>query len=400
MANIIRHRRSGVAGLIPVAPDLTLGELALNCADGRIFTLLTSGAVVDLAIPTEVDGGRITVPGVILPAGYNSANYGSNANWNTALDGNVLSVGTSGGQSAYGTFDQSGNVYEFLQSGKLRGGSYVSAGTELSSTAVAKNDSDIDVTIASSEIGFRIASLTNPTSLPDFVVVGDANNAANFNGIGRVDYSYYISRYAITNAQYAEFLNATAKNDIYGLYSAEGQQLFTAGNLSLLTQFNTNLVAPPATKDVITRGIAQNGTSGNYTYAVLSNMADKPVNYISLSAAARYCNWLHNNRGDTENGSYTMAAYVPGAALPPRNVGARYFIPTENEWYKAAYYKAGGAQSGYWRYATQSDTLPAAVCATNIGIGTILCGGTRLTTTSGNFLFTQFNDTLITAQDL
>jgi formylglycine-generating enzyme required for sulfatase activity len=41
--------------------------------------------------------------------------------------------------------------------------------------------------------------------------------------------------------------------------------------------------------------------------------------------------------------------------------GARYWIPTENEWYKAAYYnpnKNGIGSAGYYDWATKSDTTP------------------------------------------
>ena len=44
-----------------------------------------------------------------------------------------------------------------------------------------------------------------------------------------------------------------------------------------------------------------------------------------------------------------------------RNAGATYFIPSENEWYKAAYYKGGGTNAGYWTYPTQSNTAPSNV---------------------------------------
>ncbi len=33
-------------------------------------------------------------------------------------------------------------------------------------------------------------------------------------------------------------------------------------------------------------------------------------------------------------------------------------LPSENEWYKAAYYKSGGTHAGYWLYPTQSNTVP------------------------------------------
>lgn len=36
----------------------------------------------------------------------------------------------------------------------------------------------------------------------------------------------------------------------------------------------------------------------------------------------------------------------------------RWFIPSEDEWYKAAYYKGGSANAGYWDYPTQSNAAP------------------------------------------
>ena len=42
-----------------------------------------------------------------------------------------------------------------------------------------------------------------------------------------------------------------------------------------------------------------------------------------------------------------------------RNPGAKYVIPTENEWYKAAYYDP--SNSSYWTYPTQSNTAPSNV---------------------------------------
>jgi formylglycine-generating enzyme required for sulfatase activity len=51
------------------------------------------------------------------------------------------------------------------------------------------------------------------------------------------------------------------------------------------------------------------------------------------------------------------------------NSGATFFIPTESQWYKAAYYKGGSTNAGYWDYATQSDTAPTAVTSGSTGIG-------------------------------
>ena len=37
---------------------------------------------------------------------------------------------------------------------------------------------------------------------------------------------------------------------------------------------------------------------------------------------------------------------------------ATWVIPTEDEWYKAAYHKNDGPSANYWTYATASDAIP------------------------------------------
>ncbi len=59
----------------------------------------------------------------------------------------------------------------------------------------------------------------------------------------------------------------------------------------------------------------------------------------------------------TENGAYTLNGDTT-SGTESRNAGATYFLPSENEWYKAAYYKSGGTNAGYWTYPTQSNTAP------------------------------------------
>src|ERR1700752_2364486 len=64
--------------------------------------------------------------------------------------------------------------------------------------------------------------LTPPASAVtiDWVPVGNPGNAADGTGFGSVASGYQISKYEITNAQYAEFLNAVADTDTNGLYNA------------------------------------------------------------------------------------------------------------------------------------------------------------------------------------
>ena len=96
------------------------------------------------------------------------------------------------------------------------------------------------------------------------------------------------------------------------------------------------------------------------------------------------CNWAMNgatSSSSTETGAYTLNGQTSGT-VPAVNSGAKFFIPTEDQWYKAAYYKGGGTNAGYWNWATQSDTAPSTVTANATGVGS---AGLNSTSNSANF---------------
>jgi formylglycine-generating enzyme required for sulfatase activity len=179
------------------------------------------------------------------------------------------------------------------------------------------------------------------------VTVGDPGNAADTTGYGAVGYTYQIGKYDVTTAQYTAFLNAVATtSDPYGLYYPS---MASVGAL------------------IYGCGITQSGSAGSYTYTVATAYQNFPVNFITWGDAARFSNWLQNGQpsgsegnGTTETGAYTLSGGTSNAALMAvaRNATATYFIPTENEWYKAAYYNGGSTNVGYWTYPTKSNTAP------------------------------------------
>ena len=196
---------------------------------------------------------------------------------------------------------------------------------------------------------------TGQTSL-QFVTVGDPGNAPDTvpesdrsSGYGPVPYDYKLGKYDVTIAQYCQFLNAVAAvTDTYDLYSI--------------------YMAPGSQGGFTTLGIGRTGSLGKYSYSVAgsySQAANCPAFCISWGDAARFCNWLQNGQptgregnGTTETGAYTLNGDM-GNFLETRNAGAVYFIPSANEWYKAAYYNP--AASTYWWYPTQSDAAPSNV---------------------------------------
>ena len=154
----------------------------------------------------------------------------------------------------------------------------------------------------------------------DFVNIGNTGNAADANGRGAVPYAYRMGTYEISQ-------------DAITKATASGMANVTAG-----------------------------AWSGN-----------QPAANISWYEAAAFVNWLNTSTGKqaaynlTFSGSWSMTLWSSGDAWTAggtnlyRHKDAYYFLPSENEWYKAAYYNPAG--SNYFLYPTGSDTAPTAVAS-------------------------------------
>lgn len=175
------------------------------------------------------------------------------------------------------------------------------------------------------------------------VFVGHPGNAADSTGFGAVNYSYRMGKYEVTAGQYTEFLNAVAGVDTFSLYN---------------TQMGRT--------DFISSGITRSGAGtliSPYSYSVDPDFVNRPVNFISFWDAARFANWLHNGQPTgpqdattTEDGAYTLTPDAVANNTVTRNPGAIWAIPTNDEWYKAAYYDS--STGDYFDYPTSSDGLP------------------------------------------
>ncbi|WP_237705474.1 SUMF1/EgtB/PvdO family nonheme iron enzyme [Chthoniobacter flavus] len=196
------------------------------------------------------------------------------------------------------------------------------------------------------DIGYQFVTVGNPGNANDTVTASDGSGLS----FGGVSYTYAIGKYDVTLDQYAAFLNAVAQTDPYSLYN------------------------PNMATDLNSAGISQTGSSGSYSYSVIGS-GSRPVAWVSWFDAARMANWMQNGQptgqgevaGSTEQGAYTLNGATSG--IINKNANAVNWIPTESEWYKAAYYdpnKGGPGVGGYWTYATRSDTAPGNV----VGDGT------------------------------
>jgi len=193
--------------------------------------------------------------------------------------------------------------------------------------------------------------------LSNYGVVGDLDNSADSDtGKGQVNYFYALSKSPITVNQWIEFLNSVAfYDDPHGLWKEEW-----------------------ATNDVV---IVQKFNGAEYCYSLAScsdpNSADGgclpeddllagnyAVTGLTWQDTVRYCNWLHNGKpkdypgvGVTETGAYNI--YLKTNVIE-KTENAKFWLPTENELYKAAYYENSTKQ--YYQYATISDNPPGLSC--------------------------------------
>lgn len=124
-------------------------------------------------------------------------------------------------------------------------------------------------------------------------------------------------------------------------------------------------------RDMITKANNEGGLG--ITMADMSsfggNGTDRPATGVSWFEAAMFVNWLNDQKGASHaykfNGS-TFELWQSGdtgynPANPFRNSQTFYFLPSADEWYKAAYYDPNAGV--YYDYPTGSDTAPTAVAS-------------------------------------
>ncbi|MAT70792.1 MAG: hypothetical protein CMJ58_14855 [Planctomycetaceae bacterium] len=153
----------------------------------------------------------------------------------------------------------------------------------------------------------------------DFVTVGSPGNAPDLTGfpsaVGAVDHQYRI-----------------------GVYEVSEQMIDAANALGGL-------------------GISHDGRG-----------PDKPATSVSWLEAAKFANWLNTSTGNAPaykfDGGGDLQFWAPGDAgynsdNPLRNAESLYFLPTVDEWYKAAYYDPNAV--AYWDYPSGSNTDPIPV---------------------------------------
>lgn len=203
-----------------------------------------------------------------------------------------------------------------------------------------------------STLGLVLAAPALGQAPPDYdfrwARIGDAGNAASpfagqTLGRGRVDHEYRISRLEITTGQWMEFVNT---------YSTRFADMAWFG---APTYWGADLDPD------------YHGVGNRWRLRGDANAANLPVAGISWRDAARYCNWLCNEKAPTRaaiaDGAYDTSTFsgnrrdgfTDQAAHRP---DAKFWIPTLDEWMKAVYYdpnRYASGLGGWWRTAGMQD---------------------------------------------
>lgn len=200
--------------------------------------------------------------------------------------------------------------------------------------------------VVTTEYGIEFVSVTDPGNIP-FTggpgYAGDYGASLNVEGRGRVDYHYRVSRSELTAGRYLAFLN------IFAPQSAELADALKPSGGGLREDFLASLGVPG---DVWELSPGQ-------------PMAERSPVGLTWRQSAMYVNWLHNGM-PADPASLTTGAYEidlsqsPFLDPPEHNPGARYWIPSIDEYMKAVHYDPhkNGEGPGWWLYPHASDEPP------------------------------------------
>jgi formylglycine-generating enzyme required for sulfatase activity len=171
----------------------------------------------------------------------------------------------------------------------------------------------------------------------DFVTIGNPGNAADTTGIpnpaGSVGRTYDINTFEVSRA--------------------------------MITAYNAN----PGVVGITMQDMSASGSNNG------GNGVNRPATGITWNEAARFVNWLNIQKGFAPAYKYANSTITTNltpwttndtidydASNPYRSKRSNFFLPSFNEWYKAAYHSPGGT---YFDYANGKNTAPGAVASGN-----------------------------------
>ena len=190
--------------------------------------------------------------------------------------------------------------------------------------------------------GIDFVTITHPGNAP---WMGNGTPDDRAIGRGGVDYEYRIGRFEVTTSQWVAFMNAARDRP-------------------------ANDAIPHVVVPSIWGAAGAAPQNGGQRWQVPAGNEMRAVGGVTWRTAAIYCNWLHNGMATTRDsflsGVYDVSTFGYDGNIftdqLARSPGARYFIPTWDEWLKAVHFdphRFGENQPGYWLGPNTTDTIPA-----------------------------------------
>lgn len=172
--------------------------------------------------------------------------------------------------------------------------------------------------------------------------------------VGGGDWNFALSRTEVTQGQWIELTNMLADVEI------PSDRPWSS---SLLAMLNTLAWTGPG---LDATGF---GTQGRLKFEATELGAAIAVSQQAWFGSALYCNWLHNDKAATLDailsGAYDLRAWdeLDGQtwSAVTRSPGAKFWIPTYDEWAVGAFYdpnRNGQGLPGWWQYTNRLDREP------------------------------------------
>jgi hypothetical protein len=345
MSNTILIKRSGTANAVPVAGDLSLGELAINYNDGNLFykdsggtvRLLTSKQFVSVA--GNVTGGNIVTAGAVSAASVSAS--GTVVATGNITGGNLITAGafsaasvsvsgnvTGGNINTAGVVSATGNI----TGGNLSGTSIVGTLTTAAQTNITSVGTLNGVTVAGTGLFDTIQGRTG-SDLPIYgvananIVIGPAGtgrtdfynkpigNISTASVIGNVTGGNVITAGAVSAASVSSSGNVTGGNiNTAGLVSVTGNVTasgnvsgtYILGNGALLTGVITSV----ANINNGTSNITVVSSGGNITASVGGTS-----NVVVWATTGEYVTGVVSASGNITGGNLITAAAVSAASI-------------------------------------------------------------------------------------
>ena len=336
MATVVQLKRSETTGVIPTANDIAVGELAVNLADGALYTKRTDGAIIEIGVSEqvpvffadEVDLGDLTSAGETYDMG--GLDGGSPASSGIQLTD--ISVTDSGGDGSLAYNSSTGVItYTGPSATDVRAHFSASTGINITDGAISTSITQYTDALARGAVSVTDSggdgSLSYDNTTGVFTYTGPAAadyqaaiSVTDSGGDGSLSYDNTTGVFTYTGPSAtdvrAHFSAGTGITLTSGAIAADTSVIATKQYVDEVAQ---GLLAKPAVEIATTANLTStynNGTGGvGATLTATSNGAFPEIDGITLTSTTLGENGVlvKNQTSAAQNGRYNLTQVGDGS---------------------------------------------------------------------------------------